>query len=278
MVLGVSIVLAVIRSRIPRRHAEEVAELAIMRLGGAALPREFGDCVEDNPRTTSTFYDWLSPAERGTDIVFVSLRDSKPVRDKDIKILHDFQSLGMLDLSNTSITDACIADLAELRGLIWLDITRTGVSKAGQRRLRLSLPKCEILSDAGRRWRWPGPYVAEGRESRIAIPLCRPRVPSRVGGWADEASGLSTRLHYGSCPCARRRSKEGNGTFWLLTERQSSPQHTWIHLVEKANCFIRISVGHAARPSPARRDPRVLSTPWETACHFRPRFAGRRMF
>jgi hypothetical protein len=108
-----------------------------------------GECVDDETPRSRAFFEWLFHTERGTEIFFVSLRDSKQARDKDIKILRAFRSLGMLDLSNTSVTDECIVDLAALRSLIWLDITRTGITDAGEHRLRLSLPNCELFTDGG---------------------------------------------------------------------------------------------------------------------------------
>src|SRR5439155_5519179 len=52
--------------------------------------------------------------------------------------------LRYLCLSNTKITDKCIATLQQCRQLDVLDVTGTGISACGSERLKSSLPSCEI--------------------------------------------------------------------------------------------------------------------------------------
>jgi hypothetical protein len=150
-ILVASVPLAAVTRAIARRRAEDAAEAAISRLGGFSAPREVGACEEPVPSAIVDFVNRLFPRDPSEEIFGVSLRDSKRARDKDIKVLHAFRALGMLDLGNTFVTDACIGDLEVLRSLVWLDVTGTDITNSGVARLKRRLPNCNIFMDSEKR-------------------------------------------------------------------------------------------------------------------------------
>jgi hypothetical protein len=50
-----------------------------------------------------------------------------------------------LCLDFSQVTDKCIEDLKELKGLVLLDLNFTKMTQEGAKKLRLLLPNCDIL-------------------------------------------------------------------------------------------------------------------------------------
>ena len=68
----------------------------------------------------------------------------RDINDSDVRALGNLGSLEVLILNDTRITDACLDDLAKLKKLRKLFISRTFISPNGAEALRQSLPGCEI--------------------------------------------------------------------------------------------------------------------------------------
>ena len=58
----------------------------------------------------------------------------------------DLEKVFEIDLNNTSITDACLKEVAKLQKLEGLFLRRTQVTKAGVAELKKALPNCYISS------------------------------------------------------------------------------------------------------------------------------------
>lgn len=81
-----------------------------------------------------------------------------PLNPMALGSLADYPELVALDVGGTQLTDADVPNLLRLRKLVYLNVARTGLSKAGIARLRDRLPDCEIELRDQRRfdvWRLP---------------------------------------------------------------------------------------------------------------------------
>ena len=79
----------------------------------------------------------------GRPVVGVTLKGPK-VTDSDLEDLKELKGLRWLDLSRTQITGAGLKDLKELKGLQSLDLRGTKITDAGLKDLRQALPKTVV--------------------------------------------------------------------------------------------------------------------------------------
>ncbi len=69
---------------------------------------------------------------------------SNRVTGAGLKELAALKNLTILDLSRTNVTDADVKELISLKNLVTLDLSDTRVTDAGVAELRKALPKCKI--------------------------------------------------------------------------------------------------------------------------------------
>ena len=67
-------------------------------------------------------------------------------RDSDLRIVGAFPELRTLDVSGSLVSDAGLLTIAEQKHLKKLDLRDTSVTKAGVAELKEALPECEILA------------------------------------------------------------------------------------------------------------------------------------
>lgn len=67
-----------------------------------------------------------------------------PVSPEVLDVLAKFPQLGSLDVSGSPLTDNDIPALERLSNLVYLNVTRTGISKQGVDRLRRHFPECNV--------------------------------------------------------------------------------------------------------------------------------------
>jgi serine/threonine protein kinase len=70
-----------------------------------------------------------------------------PVADDDLRGLARCESVGRLVLRGTKVTDAGLEHLPAVRGLAFVDLTNTGVTKPGVAKLRAARPECRVEWD-----------------------------------------------------------------------------------------------------------------------------------
>lgn len=139
-----SLLLGWYASGMARKRAERAAAEVVHRLGGACLTEEIGDCVVTEP-PQFRLDDYLSRLALGPYIIDVSLRGCSNVEDRDLRCLHAFRHLRVVNLSGTGITDASVAELMRIRSLTYLDVTGTKVTPGAAQTLQESLPQCKVV-------------------------------------------------------------------------------------------------------------------------------------
>lgn len=70
--------------------------------------------------------------------------DKCPVTDRGIPKLASLVNLEWIHLGGTGITDACLDDLAQLKSLKELIVTKTEITEQGVAKLRAALPECTV--------------------------------------------------------------------------------------------------------------------------------------
>ena len=67
------------------------------------------------------------------------------LKDEDLKYIASINTIRLLSLAGTNVTDKGIAYLEEMTELDRVNLERTDVTEAGIEKLKLALPNCEIV-------------------------------------------------------------------------------------------------------------------------------------
>jgi hypothetical protein len=110
------------------------------------------DCPLNDPdlKALEPLYSGVAPG------VNISL-DRTPINDNDVAKISGFTNLNWLGLSHTQITDAALAHLYNLKGLLALDLRGTAVTAEGVKQLKSAIPGALIAWDGDQRpagWPW----------------------------------------------------------------------------------------------------------------------------
>lgn len=79
-----------------------------------------------------------------------TLRPGNKAKDHNLLGLKGLPHLKIVDVSDSAVTDAGAAHLANFKSLRWVDFRGTKVSKAQVEKLQKALPECFILRDDGK--------------------------------------------------------------------------------------------------------------------------------
>ena len=109
------------------KHLEHLTRMRVLHLEGTAITD-----------------DGLQRLRAMSQLEELSISDCPRISGRGLEVLRQFAGLRKLSLAGAQITDVGLEQLEGLTQLKKLDVTYTGVTAAGVRRLRSALPRCKI--------------------------------------------------------------------------------------------------------------------------------------
>jgi hypothetical protein len=154
-VLVISLPLSWLAAKLERARREKEVVEAIERIGGGTIPHSFFAATEEMANSDSSSWkpwEWKLRSWRWElrqsalfDTIEVVRLEHTAVTDADLRHLKGLRSPSYLDLTNTQITDAGLVHLEGLNSLVWISLRETQVTSEGVKKLQKALPDCEIV-------------------------------------------------------------------------------------------------------------------------------------